>query len=202
MRSLEESKSTFYRRAEALRQRFHGAAPLADQSDYNAVSGVKFSVISLVDAWADFNRSIIIESALGNICTSSGIILPRGTFKKHSDCLAAACTNWRGQVGSEPRWHDSLTAIATARRLNISNFNTVSLALGAVSSPADQMRLVRNYFCHERSDCAEKVRTAPWFQRGMSLEPLGITGITTADGRTNFDVWIDELELIASAATS
>lgn len=198
MSSLELDRKRFVKRTEALRFHFGNALVGARTGEFSPSSTAKFCVVSLVDCWADFHRSVILSSAVGGVRTSSGTVLPLGPIRSKSDALLAAKTSLRGKVGNEPRWHDADQSIATAKKLNIANFNDYSLAVGDANSPADQIRLVRNFFCHERSDCAEKLRSAKWFSKSMDLSPVGVSGLSRSDGRLNFDYWIDELQLISS----
>ncbi len=198
MSSLELDRRRFVKRTEVLRANFESALERARNGEYASSCAVKFCVISLVDCWSDFHRSVILSSAVGGVRTASGALLPSSPIRSKSAALLAAKTNTKGKIGNEPRWHDADQSIAVAKKLNIANFSNYSLAVGDANSPADQVRTVRNFFCHERSDCAEKLRSAKWFSKSMDLSPVGVSGIIRKDGRVNFGFWVDELQLISS----
>lgn len=162
---------------------------------------LKYSVISILDAWSYYCRNLIIYSSVGTIATASGRNLPAGIFRNTTEALLASRTDRNGKVHDEPHWHDANTAIAFARKFAVANFSEIANALGDTNSPADQIRLLRNYCAHERnSDCYTKLASANWKPEisGSSVEAVLLS--LQNDGRSRFDFWLDELEILAGAA--
>lgn len=200
MSDLGKTSRTFMKRSEKLRERFLELCPAGHVANDHHAYALKFIVISLLDAWSDFNRSVVLKSAVGKCTTVGGSILPKGKYVAEAEALIAAKTSRKGKIGVEPRWHDARESVATAKKLSLGNYLTYSAAISSLSSPADQIRLVRNFFAHERSDCAEKLMASAGFVSGMDLSPTGVTGFVISDSRMVFEFWVDELQLIAAAS--
>jgi hypothetical protein len=110
----------------------------------------EMAVVRLHDAWARFCRELVILSAFGRTTTLSGAALPpchRSIKRCHSVIPTLKATPGRG-YRFEPRWADAAECIQAAQRLSIANFSTVSAALGATNSPAEDIRRARNFYTH------------------------------------------------------
>ncbi len=170
-----------------------------EKREQNAI--LKFSVISLLDAWGKFSKLLVAESSVGNIETASGRMLPRGSNVSLADALRKSRVKRDGTVGDEPRWHDASIAIAKARRFAVGNYTEIQNAIGDANSPADQIRLLRNFCAHENNlSCFEKLQSASWASKASNGDVRSLLTDVGHDGRMRFDFWIDELELIGFAA--
>lgn len=162
---------------------------------------LKYSVISIFDAWGYFCRSVIVASSVGGIATSSGRVIPNGTFRSYRDAVIASRTDRLGKVRDEPHWHDASTAISIARKFSVANFAEIANALGDTNSPSEQIRLLRNFCAHERNaDCYEKLIRSNWKPeiQGKSVESVLVS--LQSDGRKRYEFWLDELQVLAIAA--
>jgi len=200
-RSLSQISQKFVQTCEKRRSVI--SATIADTSagrlQRNSI--LKYSVISILDAWSYYCRSLVIHSSVGSIATAGGRQLPAGIFRSTTEAILASRRDRNGKVRDEPHWHDASTAIAFARKFAVPNFAEIANALGDTNSPAEQIRLLRNFCAHERnSDCYTKLAKANWKPEitGGSVEAVLMS--LQSDGRHRFDFWIDELEILAGAA--
>lgn len=157
----------------------------------------EMSVIRLHDSWARFCRELVITSALGGFVTFGGTRLPRSITpivnRRSAITTLLARKRWR----YEPKWATSALAIDAALALSVSNLTTISAAISAVNSPANELRLIRNYFAHRGEDTSSQALTTGRFGTSPSVFDLSQY---IAGGNTVFEDWIQRFEAIAVAA--
>jgi hypothetical protein len=108
----------------------------------------ELEAVRLWDAWARFVRQAIVISATGTgetltglpLSPSIGIKTPHDVIPKLRSLYPKNKAPWW-----EPSWGRPTEGIEAARLLRVSNFSTLSAALGATPSPIDQLRLTRNF---------------------------------------------------------
>jgi len=162
-------------------------------------------VLNLHNHWSQFCKELIISSAKGGLTTRAGLVLPRATNLPPSNEVVSHVRSLYGwRVPREPHWSIASgfgNAIDTCTRLGVANLDDISAALGAVSSPAEELRLVRNYLAHRNSDTASRALA--------TLSGYGIVQMNTADiilrtrtsgGDTIYEDWVNGLSLVAFAA--
>jgi hypothetical protein len=98
----------------------------------------------------------------------------------------------------EPKWARATECIDAAIRLKIANTGTVTAALGATNSPADEIRHVRNYYAHRRQGAAALAVACSVFA-GPRPIVFDLTAYKNA-GETFLESWINGLTLVATAA--
>ncbi len=200
-KSLVRSARQFAIATELLRIDFTEAISTTYADPRHRAHIAKFAIISLLDKWSKFCRSLIIESAVGAVETGSGTRLPRVHYRIQRDAMIAVRQTKRGTIGDEPRWHDATIAIAAARKLSIPNLTTVSLTIGDANSPADAIRLLRNVCAHESSgDCFKKAKANLKIAVLADRTMVDCLGSRVPDGRRVYDYWIDDLQALAFAA--
>mgnify|MGYP000927983686 CR=1 FL=1 len=162
-------------------------------------------VLNLHNHWSQFCKELIINSAKGGFATRAGVTLPRvAGLPLNNDVVAHIQALYHWRAPREPHWSIAAgygNSIDACTRLGVANLSDISAALGAVGSPAEELRLVRNYLAHRNRDTASRASTA--------LSGYGIGRMTSADtmlrtsisgGSTIYERWVNELSLIAFAA--
>lgn len=197
MKALRGIAYRFNSKSEAIRSRYVGSR--ASTKD-RFVS--RFCVIRLLDNWSSFSRDLILHSAVGECVTGKGRVLPRGPHTSLEDAALVARTNHKGKLGHEPRWHDTTDALRVAQKLRPANLLEISAALAVVGSPSDMLRLTRNHFAHEGSrDCWDKFSSAAWPAGRRTETVWDYLDEVIVAGRSRFDIWVDDLQAIALAAS-
>ncbi|MBV7265277.1 hypothetical protein [Erythrobacter ani] len=157
-----------------------------------------YCIIDLNDLWGDFCRELIIDNASGHATDLSGVrVHPTNRFGRR-DILNAVSNN----LGHEPKWHSAKAAVKAEKKCDSNKSAQIQLALFATSSPAPFINTVRNYFCHRRSNCRERLGAHSAYDSRMNYDAYRIGNFLRADGRRNIEFWIDELRLIATACAA
>ena len=154
-----------------------------------------YCVIELNDLWSHFCRSLSFSLASGKAIDAAGSRLVAANPLTTQQAVAAV-VNSRGY---EPKWHNAVEACLALDKLNTPNKANAKIALSAVSSPAKDINIARNYFAHRKSDCRQKLMAAQFYHRDMVLDPFRIGNFLRSDGRSNIQFWIDELRLVSWA---
>jgi protein-S-isoprenylcysteine O-methyltransferase Ste14 len=79
------------------------------------------------------------------------------------------------------------------------NLPTVAAAIGAINSPAEEIRHVRNFYVHRRRGAAQKALSTGHFPHSRHPVVFELTSYASG-GKTVIESWIDGLILIATAA--
>ncbi len=161
----------------------------------------EMAVIRLHDAWARFCRELIVLSAFGRTTTLSGVFLPpcNPSIKRHHLVIPALLATPGKGYRFEPRWADATECIKAAQRLAIANFPTISAALAATNSPAENIRRARNFYVHRGKRTAKESGATNLFSNRMRLEVFDLASYTTGNIRV-IESWVDSLNLVAIAA--
>jgi len=169
--------------------------PLVRQSELCC----EMTVIRLHDAWARFCRETVIRSACGNTVTLSGTPLgPAPGITARSLVIPTLIAKYpKRRV--EPRWADAMQCMDAAQRLRVSNFSTIAAALGAAGSPAESLRIVRNFYAHRGHDTALAATGVGVFLRHNHPFVVDLTSYTTGGARV-IEFWVTTLLNIARAA--
>ena len=132
----------------------HYAASLASIRTRREQLAAEMTVIRIHDAWARYCRELIILSASGNNVTLNGAVVP-AVIAKRSHVIPTLLGTYKKKQ-YEPKWEKATECIDAAYRLHIANFATVSAALAATNSPAEEIRLVRNFYAHRKHGAATR----------------------------------------------
>ena len=161
----------------------------------------EMAVIRLHDAWARFCRELVVLSAFGRTVTLSGVFLPpcHPSVKRCHLVIPRLLATPGKKYRFEPRWADATECIQAAQRLAVANFPTISAALAATNSPAEDIRKVRNFYAHRIKRTAQESRTTNLFSHRTRLEVFDLTGYTTGSVRV-IESWANNLNLVAIAA--
>lgn len=162
----------------------------------------EMAVIRLHDAWARFCRELVILSAVGHTITLGGVQLSpsNAAIRSHSSVIPILLSTYRrrGRV-FEPKWADAGECVGAARRLSIMNLSTVAAALGAVNSPANDIRRVRNFYAHRRKDAAMNAAATNLFSNPLRPIVFELASYTQGGDRV-IESWVTRLIDVAMAA--
>ena len=160
----------------------------------------EMATLRLHDEWARCCREIVLCSAADEPKTANGNILAKApNVNQRADAIAVSIRS-TAQRRFEPRWATASESLAAAQSLRLSNLMTVSGALGAANSPAEDLRHVRNFFAHRAENTAAKVRARPFFTAGLELNAVGLLATGVPGGTSRFEFWVLGLRAIAAAA--
>lgn len=181
-----------------LESEFMRAAP--DKHRHTQLT-CEMAVVRLHDAWARFCRELIIRSARGRTVTLTGTRLhpSHSAIVKRSSVIPLLISMYPRRRRFEPRWADATECIEAGTRLAIGNLSTVAGALGAVNSPANDIRRVRNYYAHRSQRTAHDALSTRFFSSGAHPEVFDLANYTSGS-TTVLESWTAGLILIATAA--
>ena len=164
-----------------------------------------FAAISLYADWEEFSRRLVYSSAALNPVSSSGRkILRAPGIRKKTDVDMAIKTWKRARPNSRLVLHlGSPRAMAdVCKALQLTNERVILPAVLSQHSPADELRLVRNFLAHQNQSTAFQLPTGP---KSGALE-LGALVAWLAEvqagGRTRFGVWASDLAAVARACSN
>ena len=160
----------------------------------------EMAVIRLYDAWARFCRELVILSAGGAPHTANGIPVPRAPGIRGIKDVIPTLMQTYSRRRFEPGWARGSECIDAAVRLRINNLMTVQAAIGATNSPAEELRLVRNFFAHRSLSSAQEIYQQNWHPSGNRLNIENLTARMTTGGVTVMESWILNLQIVAEVA--
>jgi hypothetical protein len=160
----------------------------------------EMATLRLHDDWARFCREVILSSAADRPFTTSGVQLNKPVgINVRADAVAVS-VNSTATKKFEPKWATATHCIKAAQAIAVNNLATISAALGAANSPAEDLRCVRNFFAHRTEDTAKKVRGLAFYTAGTKLNAVNLLAATVLGGVSRFEAWIRGLRIVASAA--
>ena len=160
----------------------------------------EMAVLRLHDDWARFCRELILDSAASAPKSRSGTTIARApSIRSIQDAIDASIRS-TPQRRYEPKWATASESVRAALALAITNSATVTAALGATNSPAEDLRHVRNFFAHRAENTADKVRNLTFYRTGMGLNAHDLLSPIVAGGVTRFESWILQLRTVGDAA--
>jgi hypothetical protein len=118
---------------------------------------------------------------------------------KPGDVIPTLLSTYR-RIRYEPKWYDAVACVDAANRLRIQNLPMVAAAIGSVSSPSEELRLIRNFFVHRGENTATNVRRYPPLSHISHLDLESLAGDKIYPGITRMEQWGSGLRLIAIAA--
>lgn len=160
-------------------------------------------VLNLNNYWSDFCRSLLIESARGGAVARSGNVLVRAPgLTNGADIMSELRSRYRSRPPYwEPNWTVASDYIYACRQIRLVNLTYISAAIGSTGTPADELRLSRNYLAHRNASTATNaVRSLNAYG---AILPLDIDNLLRSPVRPNthlFKAWVDDLTVIAFAA--
>jgi len=159
----------------------------------------EMAIIRLHDAWARFCRELVILSAFGRTTTLSGVPIPpcHNSIKRCDNVIPVLLA--RGRYRFEPRWADATACIKAAQSLAVANGFTISAALAASNSPAEDIRRARNFYAHRMKATARESGDTNLFLSRARLHVFDLAAYTSGSVRV-IESWVTNLNLVAIAA--
>lgn len=160
-------------------------------------------VINLNDYWSQFCKNVMVSSAVGGWTSRSGVMLSRVTgLGSNNDVMGLLRSTYRSRPPFwEPNWTVASDFIDACRRVGISNLADVSAAIGATGSPAEELRLTRNYLAHRNADTAARAISVLAFYGATA--PLDVDAVITRPAHAGahlFETWVNGLTAVAFTA--
>lgn len=199
MKCLIDLYHTFYSRSAVILNRFmqaHGS----ECDSYTQ----EMCVVRLYDLWDRFCKELILLSAYAEPISISGSRIPRVAGVRTRNDVLTKLKSIR-PYASRPvhliSWGNPTTSIDVASKLKLSNFQNISLSLGATPSPLQDLRIVRNYLAHRNEKTASEVRKVA-VSNGCpgTHNALAILGSLRTPGVSLLEFWIVQIRNIARYA--
>jgi hypothetical protein len=161
----------------------------------------EMAVIRLHDGWARFCRELVVLSAFGHTVTLGGLWLSPSNvaITNRSLVVPVLLSTYKKKRIFEPEWGDANKCVDAASRLSIMNLSTVAAALGAINSPADEIRRVRNFCAHRKKGTAMNVAATNLFSTPTRPMIFELAGYTSGGSRI-IESWVTGLIIVATAA--
>lgn len=161
----------------------------------------EMAVIRLHDAWVRFCRELIVLSASGRTTTLGGLQLKpaHASIRSRSSVVPVLLSMYKKKRIFEPKWGDATECVDAAQRLSIVNLRTVSAALGAINSPAEDIRRVRNFYAHRKKNTAMHAATLNLFSNPLRPVVFELAAYTSGGSRV-IESWVTGLIIVATAA--
>jgi hypothetical protein len=194
--------SRFNSRLEVLRQLLC-EADKTRKRELSDVFAAEKAIIQMQIEWETFTRNLILDSAIGKFCNSSGKIHSK-TYSELFTREAAAhkLITLYPRRSKEPDWYLPAQAIDAATRLNISNLAQISAELGISPWPIDELRHVRNFISHKSKRAALHVRASKLVTSSKKINALDIVFEYDFGGVKRYESWINFAQGVAARLVS
>lgn len=161
----------------------------------------EWCAVLLHSEWSNFCRQVILASAALEP-EAGGAVLPRVHQLRSVEDAGVWVVRGLG-LRHEPNWGTAFEAVRAASALGIANLSQVSGALGATNSPANDLRILRNFIAHRNRGTALQFRTV-WDAHGGTgpMRADVFLARTDAAGTALFALWVERLRLTAVAAAA
>ncbi len=170
------------------------------QADRHGQLACEMVVIRMHDAWSRFCRDLVITSAVGNTQTLGGVTIPKSpVINSRADVIPALLAKYKKRK-YEPNWYDAVECLGAAQRLAITNLSTVSAAIGAANSPAEEIRIVRNFYAHRKHGSAQNALATGLFSARSWPVVFDLVNYKIA-GETVIESWVRGLTSVAVTAS-
>lgn len=158
-------------------------------------------VVRLYDAWGNFCRELIVQSAGCEPTTKSGIRVPLAPkIAKRNDVIPVLMSTYANRT-REPYWPSPYESVDAATRLKIANATTVTSAIGVTPSPLPDLRVVRNFAAHRNEETGREFqRVAATLGLGPSAQVDDAVKTLVVPGIPLFERWVLVLRSMAEAA--
>lgn len=199
---LESIYKKFCRESDWLLAEFVSAITFIGLDSQQRVSrlNAEMAVVRLHDCWARYSRELVVLSAGAKPITANGKVVELAVgVHRIPDVIPALMATYKKNT-KEPKWAIPSQAIDAAQRLKIKNLTTVVAALGAMDSPAEEIRPIRNFLVHRSREGALDLRihSGANFRARLTIEALA--GSYVDSGVRQFEKWVIDLKNVALTA--
>jgi hypothetical protein len=166
-----------------------------------AMANRAYATIRLYSEWEEFCRRLIETSALRNPRTAGGVVVPRPPgikdFQDVDKRLRKIFSKKPKQNYAVP-WGTPYQMVRVSAGLGLANHQTIQAAILASNSPANDLRLIRNFLAHRNPGTALQLR------HGISDHSVADTvnwlAALQLGGATRMEAWVEDLSDVALAA--
>lgn len=195
-RDLNKLANIFATRATSLENDF-----LARQD----VSSKAFSVISLYAIWEEFSRRLLFSSASAQPTNAQGRTIARAAgirTTKDVELKLKVLKRLKPHYQLILHLGSPVKMVEACKYLALTNESVISPAILSVNSPAEELRVMRNFLAHQNPGTAVQVSAAsPVGQLGVG-SAVGWLGQLQLGGRTRFGAWSSDLVDVARACVN
>lgn len=167
-----------------------------------ATTGARaLAVVVLYAEWEEFVRRLITESALWRPVTASGNRVVRCPGLRSAADLDVAVRSLFGRPPNRPftpGWGRAHPATRIATGLGLANRSEIINALGSSSSPAETVRLTRNFVAHRNRSTYDQL--AAEVQQPLAWANVPSWVASRQHGRSRFGSWVEALTDVSLAA--
>ncbi|MGH8623929.1 MAG: hypothetical protein ACREYC_01185 [Gammaproteobacteria bacterium] len=160
-----------------------------------------YAVISLYSEWEEFSKKLMMTSAFLKPVTTSGLIVPRAPGIRSEQDFRAQIAVFYKRPGQNfaVAWGTPSKFIRLSLGLQLDNRNTLAAAMGSSTSPAENLRVYRNFLAHRNPGTALQVRNL-FPQIPLTAEAvIAWLAMLLPGGRSQFGVWCEDLSDVARA---
>lgn len=164
-----------------------------------------FAVVTLYAEWEEFSRHLVYASAAAKPIASDGRRIARAPGVRNYRDVDLSLKAWKRTRPNKPlvlHLGSPRTMVEACKYLALVNEQVIAPAILSQGSPANELRLVRNFLAHQNPSTARQVNSGP--QGGLLEVPSLIAWLaqTQAGGRTRFGVWVSDLSAVARACAN
>lgn len=167
--------------------------------------GRAFAVISLYADWEEFSRRLVYASAASRPSAADGRRIPRAPgIRSHGD-VDSSLKAWKRRRPNQPlvlHLGYPRTMVEACKQLQLANERVISPAILSQGSPANDLRLARNFLAHQNPSTAGQVIGGPPPGSFQIDTFVGWLSQRQAGGRTRLGVWAGDLSAVARACTN
>lgn len=186
MSRLERPIRRFVLESAWLSQEFRSAAKVP--MDTNRLI-CEMVVVRLHDSWSRCCRELVIRSACGRTNTLSGKWIDAApSITGEGSVIPALLATFKSKK-SEPKWFDAAVCVDSAQRLKVQNLTSIAGGIGAVTSPAEHLRYVRNFYAHRGQYTAREASKHAPFVRAHGPDVFEL-GQLNHPGLSHLDEWV------------
>lgn len=172
------------------------------QSDDVVARSRQMLIIKLYSEWERFFADLLEASSHRKPLTANSVRVqnaPGIRTKREFDAAVSRLYSRSPNRPFTPSWGIAKHVVKIANGVGLQNAPTIVNAVGSQSSPADQLRLIRNFYAHRNESTAQQVwRIPPPAPSLGSLDSwLEMIVLPTMP---RILLWADELSDIATAA--
>jgi hypothetical protein len=166
-----------------------------------------FATVSLYAAWEEYSRRLVYSSAYARPRAGSGsgrkvARAPGISTSSDVDVRLRKLKRTQPQYRLILHLGPPVQMVKTCQFLALTNEQVISPAILSQNSPAEQLRLIRNFLAHQNPDTADQVPLGPFQLTVQMTTATSWLAEKQAGGRTRFGVWVSDLADIARACAN
>lgn len=175
---------------------------------YQREERMTFAVISMLNTWANFQRTFFVCCLLGVRSPSNRSIKSNlsGTISSYQDAVGKAVLHYRpssvprsnGEWDSrdEPTWHDSNVLLHLSSTFGFTNLTDIQAAFSFGFTAHRNLTVFRNYYAHKNRVTREKAQgVAVQYLIPQRIHPTDalLTSPAGVPSSSLIQIWADEL---------